>query len=93
MRCNECGVDNVENAQFCKNCGSKLSESTSKNKKKLVPKHIKKIFYTGYVAIILLAINFFITVINGHLTGIFGNINLIILFSKIMSKPNLDVLH
>jgi uncharacterized membrane protein YvbJ len=83
MRCSECGVENVESAQFCENCGSKLSKSTSRNKKR-VPKHIKKIFYAGYVATFLLALNFFFTVINRHQTGIFGNINLIILILGII---------
>lgn len=81
MRCNECGVDNDKNAEFCRNCGSELKEPTSQKK---APKHIKKIFYTGYVAVILLTINFFINVTNRNLNGIFGKINLIILISGIL---------
>jgi len=31
MRCTKCGVNNVENAEYCKNCGNNLNESASKD--------------------------------------------------------------
>lgn len=89
MRCTKCGVENEENAQYCKNCGNNLSESTSKNKtKNRVPKHIKKIFYSGSLAFFLLFINFFSPkiysfLIHRTLNGIWGEINSILLILAI----------
>ena len=50
MRCTKCGVDNVKNAQYCKNCGNNFNESLSKDSKKnRAPKHIKIIYWSGWL--------------------------------------------
>jgi len=30
MKCDKCGFDNVENAEYCQECGNKLNEYPSK---------------------------------------------------------------
>jgi uncharacterized membrane protein YvbJ len=60
MRCTKYGVNNDEDANYCINCGNNLSEIASKDTtKKRIPKHIKKIMYTGWLTFFLLFINFF----------------------------------
>ena len=90
MRCTNCGVENDENAQYCKNCGKGLNASTSMDtKKKGVPKHIKKIVYPGWLAVYLLGINFFapriyLFFMHETLNGILEEINTIILILAIL---------
>lgn len=90
MRCENCGVDNDEDAQYCKNCGKGLTASTSMyTKKKGVPKHIKKIVYPGWIAIYLLLIHFFALKIyafflHGTLNGILEEINTLLLIVAIL---------
>jgi hypothetical protein len=90
MRCTNCGVENDENTQYCKNCGHNLNESTPKDTtKKRIPKHIKKITYTGWLAIYLLIIYTFFPIIYKYflhrpLNGTLGEVNLIILILGIL---------
>jgi len=90
MRCTKCGVDNDENAQYCKNCGNILSESASKNKtKNRTPKHIKQIYYAGSLTFFLLFINFFspkiyMYFVHRTLNGTWGEVNFIILILAII---------
>jgi hypothetical protein len=90
MRCTNCGVENDENTQYCKNCGHNLNESTPKDTtKKRIPKHIKKITYTGWLAIYLLIIYTFFLIIYKYflhrpLNGTLGEVNLIILILGIL---------
>jgi hypothetical protein len=85
MRCTKCGVNNVENAQYCKNCGNKLSESASKDttKNRITKHYKKKILYIGYLATSFLLINGFSKLyeyfIHGTLNGTWeGSVILII---------------
>ena len=90
MRCTNCGVENDENTQYCKNCGHNLNESTPKDTtKKRIPKHIKKITYTGWLAIYLLIIYTFFLIIYKYflhrpLNGTLEEVNLIILILGIL---------
>ena len=89
-KCENCGEFNIEPNQYCQNCGYNLNESTSKNNtKKRIPKHIKKITYTGYLAIYLLIIYTFFPKIYTYfmhrpLTGTLEEVNLMIIILGIL---------
>ena len=90
MKCENCGEFNVETAQYCQNCGHNLSESASKDTtKKRIPKHIKKITYTGYSTIYLFIMYTFFPIIYTYfvhrpLNGTLEEVNLIILIFGIL---------
>jgi len=89
-KCENCGEFNIEPTQYCQNCSNNLNESTSKNTtKKRIPKHIKKITYTGWLAIYLLITYTFFPIIYTYfvhrpLNGTLEEVNLIILILGIL---------
>jgi uncharacterized membrane protein YvbJ len=71
MRCTYCGVDNLENAKYCKNCGNILKESALEDiSKNMIQKQYKKnLLAIGYLALTFLFINAF-SKIYEHFTDI-----------------------
>ncbi len=89
MKCEKCGVENIENAYYCQECGNKIEEFSIKtpvtNK---IPYNYKKILYIGYFSVTLILISAFLKLIvnsmYGTLNGIWSLIIRIILIMGII---------
>lgn len=85
MRCKNCGVENADDAEYCRYCGCGLNGSLSLDSTRdKMQDQFKKIYYIYFTAITFLIVPFFIPIIYNYffrtpLNPILDVLNLILL--------------
>jgi hypothetical protein len=67
MRCKNCGVENEDDAEYCRYCSCGLNESSSSDSTRdKMQNQFKKMYYIYFTAITFLIVPFFIPIIYNY---------------------------